>query len=100
MSKRSSVIVAGVGAAVLLAGAAIAYAGGKDGEGHLRGAQADRAGAAALDAAGGGRVNAVERDGEGGHGAVWEVEVTKKDGSIVDVRLDAGYHLVTIDGDD
>ena len=100
MTKKFSVIIAGVGAAVLLAGAAIAYAGGRDAEGHLTGAQADRAAAAALDAVGGGRVNAVERDGEGGHGAVWEVEVAKRDGSVVDVRLDADYDLVTVDGDD
>ena len=61
------------------------------------GATADKATAAALKAAGGGRANAVERDGE--KGATYEVEVTKPDGSTVDVRLDANYGVVSIDSD-
>jgi uncharacterized membrane protein YkoI len=98
VDKRLVSIVAGLGAALVVAGGAIAYAESNDGEGRLSGAEADRARAAALKATGGGTANAVERDGEGGHGAVWEVEITKKDGSTVDVRLDAKYQLVTIDG--
>ena len=61
------------------------------------GPQAERAKAAALDATGGGRANSVERDSEAG--ATWEVEVTKRDGSTVDVRLDASYRVVVIEGD-
>ena len=99
MNKRLVTTVAGLGAALLIGGGAIAYANSNDGEGHLAGPGADRAKAAALDATGGGTANAVERDSEGGHGAVWEVEVTRKDGSTVDVRLDASYELVTIDSD-
>ena len=49
---------------------------------------------AALAETGGGRVNAVERDSE--HGATWEVEVTKLDGSTVDVRLDAGCECASV----
>ena len=59
------------------------------------GPQAERATAAALDATGGGRANSVERDSEAG--ATWEVEVTKRDGSTVDVRLDASYRVVVIE---
>ena len=59
------------------------------------GPQAERAAAAALDATGGGRANSVERDSEAG--ATWEVEVTKRDGSTVDVRLDASYRVVVIE---
>jgi uncharacterized membrane protein YkoI len=59
--------------------------------------QADRAEEAALDATGGGTANSVERDGE--NGATWEVEVTKPDGTTVDVRLDASYAVVVIEGD-
>jgi hypothetical protein len=60
-------------------------------------AQADDASAAALDATGGGEVNSVERDDE--NGATWEVEVTKTDGTAVDVRLDESYAVVVIEGD-
>ena len=59
--------------------------------------QADRATAAALETTGGGRANSVERDS--GNGATWEVEVTKPDGSTVDVRLDDSYKLVVEEGD-
>jgi hypothetical protein len=53
---------------------------------QVRGSRADRATAAALETTGGGRANSVERDSE--NGATWEVEVTKRDGTTVDVRLD------------
>jgi hypothetical protein len=94
-------IVTGVVAVLVLAlgGAAIARATGAfdDGEGNLSGPQADNAKAGALRITGGGKVNAVERDSE--KGATYEVEVTRKDGSTVDVRLDASYKLVVVDGD-
>jgi hypothetical protein len=94
-------LLAGLVAVVALAlgGAAIARATGAfdDGEGNLGGPQADNAKAAALRITGGGKVNAVERDSE--QGATYEVEVTRKDGSTVDVRLDATYKLVVVDGD-
>jgi predicted regulator of Ras-like GTPase activity (Roadblock/LC7/MglB family) len=92
-------LIAGIGAVVLAAtvtGGAIAFA-SNDGEGGVSGPQADRAIQAALEATGGGTANAVERDGESG--GVWEVEVSKTDGSIVDVRLDENFHVVVIDGD-
>jgi uncharacterized membrane protein YkoI len=53
--------------------------------------------AAALKVTGGGTANAVERDSE--NGATWEVEVTKPDGSTVDVRLDENYGKVVVEGD-
>lgn len=98
MKKRA--IGATVAAAVLvtgLAGGAIALAGGDDdGEGHVTGPDADRAAAAAVKETGG-KVNAVERDNE--KGAVWEVEVTQPDGSIVDVRLDGSLKVIAVDSD-
>ena len=81
---------------VILTGGAIAFA-GNEGEGTASGPKADRAVRAALEATGGGTVGGVERDGE--DGAVWEVEVHGTDGSVVDVRLDANYRVVVIDGD-
>lgn len=64
---------------------------------QVRGTQADRATAAALETTGGGRANSVERDSE--NGATWEVEVTKPGGSTVDVRLDESLKLVVEEGD-
>lgn len=94
--------MAGLAAAALLAlgGAAIAGAAGAfddDGDRQLTGPQAERARAAALRATGGGSAGAVERDSEGG--AAYEVEVTRPDGSIVDVRLDESFGLVAVEGD-
>ena len=101
MNGRMLTILAGIAAVVVLAlgGAAIARATGAfdDGDTQLTGPQADRAKAAALRVTGGGRVNAVERDSE--QGATYEVEVTRKDGTTVDVRLDDAYGLVVVDGD-
>jgi uncharacterized membrane protein YkoI len=78
-------------------GAALATGGDDDGEGQAKGPAARKAVAAALAITHGGTANAVERDNE--DGATWEVEVTKPDGATVDVRLDAGYRLVVVDGD-
>ena len=90
-----------IGAAVLAVGAgggAYAYAGGGDDEGNATGPDANRAKAAALAHLGGGEANAVERDNE--KGATWEVEVTKTDGSTVDVRLDSAYQVIVVDSDE
>ena len=92
-------ITAAAAAAVVLAfgGAAIVQASGDDGEGKASGPQAEQATAAALKITKGGEANSVERDDE--NGATWEVEITKTDGKTVDVRLDADYKLVIVEGD-
>jgi uncharacterized membrane protein YkoI len=69
---------------------------GDDGE-PLSGAALQRASAAALKATGGGRVTETEHDPE--DGATYEVEVTKADGSQVDVRLDESFNVVVVEGD-
>ena len=53
---------------------------------ELTGATLDRASKAALAKTGGGKVTDAERDSE--NGGTYEIEVTKADGSQVDVRLD------------
>jgi len=97
---RRLIIIAAATTALAAAGAgtAIAVSGGDDADGDRQatGAGADRARAAAL-AITGGIANAVERDSE--HGATWEVEVTKPDGTTVDVRLDADFGLVVVEQD-
>lgn len=93
-------IIAGVTALVLAAGGvgiAQAVGGDDDGDEQATGPQADRAKAAALRITDGGTANSVERDSE--NGATWEVEVTKRDGKTVDVRLDERYALVVVEGD-
>ena len=100
MKSRPTKVAAGLGllTAFALGGAALAGAGGTfDNEEPLKGQELANASAAALKATGGGTVNETERDSE--KGAVYEVEVTKTDGSTVDVRLDASYGVVAIDSD-
>ena len=84
--------------AIAAGGGTYAWAGGGDDDDvNVTGPGADRARQAALAHLGGGTANAVERDSE--DGATWEVEVTKSDGSTVDVRLDATYEVVVVEGD-
>ena len=100
MRGRTREIVVGlvIVAALALGGTALARATGAfEDEQELVGPQADRARAAALRATGGGTANAVERDSE--DGATYEVEVTRKDGSTVDVRLDESFSVVVIESD-
>lgn len=99
MRKRTAIVIASVVALVALAlgGAAIANARQGDDGAKLSGATLSRASAAALKATGGGEVNATEYDSE--QGATYEVEVTKPDGSTVDVRLDEAFKVVVIEGD-
>lgn len=99
MRKR---VVAAAGAAALVVagvagGVAVAGSGDEPGSGNVSPQQGDRASKAALDATGGGKVNAVERDSE--NGGTYEVEVTKTNGDTVDVRLDPDYQVVVIEGD-
>lgn len=100
MQRTRKIIVGAAALGAVLGGVGIAGAvsgGGDDGEGRVTGPEADAATAAALEATGGGVANAVERDDE--NGATWEVEVTKADGTTVDVRLDEHYDVVIIEGD-
>ena len=102
--KLKGAIVAAVAiAAVAVGGAAIAGAaggGGEDGqEGKdkpISGQALDRASAAALAASGGGEVTGTE---VGDEESYYEVEVTRADGSQVDVQLDRGFHVVTQQAD-
>jgi hypothetical protein len=98
MERRTMVAtIAGAVAALTITGGAVALASGGDGEGSVKGPDADRAVAAALVETGGGTANSVERDSE--KGATWEVEVTRPDGTTVDVRLDERFHVVVVDPD-
>ena len=100
MRRRVWVVGAAVGVAAAATAGGVAVAGdGDDGPAshQYTQEQADAATKAALEATGGGTANSVETDHE--NGATYEVEVTKPDGTTVDVRLDASYQVVVIEGD-
>lgn len=100
MRKRTLIAAAGTGVVlVATAGGVAAASDGDDGalSHQYTQKQADAATQAALEATGGGKANSVETDTE--NGATYEVEVTRTDGSTVDVRLDEGYKVVVIEGD-
>jgi uncharacterized membrane protein YkoI len=101
MQKRAKIAI-GVGAGVLViaGGTGIAVGSGvadDDGsETPITGDALAKASAAALDYTGGGRVTGTE---VGDEESKYEVEVTKDDGSQVDVQLDANFHVVSSEGD-
>jgi uncharacterized membrane protein YkoI len=98
---KGALITGTVIAALAVGGVAIAGAAGGDdddgGERAIGGAALDRASAAALDHTGGGRVTETETGDEESY---YEVEVTRDDGSQVDVQLDRDFQVVGSEGDD
>jgi uncharacterized membrane protein YkoI len=93
-NRLKGVFVAVAAIAVLaVGGTAIAGAagGGDDNDKAITGQALDRAGAAALDHTGGGKVTDTEAGDEEG---AYEVEVTRPDGGKVDVHLDKGFNVI------
>jgi hypothetical protein len=94
MTRRmKGILIAGAGIAALAGGgAALAGAAGGDGNGKpITGSALDRATAVALERAGGGRVTGTEVNDEEG---AYEVEVTRADGSQVDLHLDRSFKVL------
>jgi hypothetical protein len=93
MKKRTKVLLVGASALALAAGGAgVASAtGGGDSSHPITGKALEQASAAALKATGGGTVTETE---VGDEESYYQVEVTKADGSQVDVQLDRGFNLV------
>jgi uncharacterized membrane protein YkoI len=98
---KGALITGTVIAALAVGGVAIAGAagGGDDdgGERPIAGTALDEASAAALDHTGGGRVTETET---GDEESFYEVEVTRADGSEVDVQLDRDFKVVGSEADD
>jgi hypothetical protein len=97
MRRRTIVLCAAVvvvAGGLAAGGTALATGGG--GEPSATGPAADRAGEAAVSQVGGGTANTVEANHDG---AAWAVEVTKPDGTTVDVRLDANYSVLSVERD-
>ncbi|TFV86627.1 PepSY domain-containing protein [Blastococcus sp. CT_GayMR16] len=95
-STARKILAASAFAAVVAGGAGIAAAAGGDDstEGpdtSITGDALQRAGAAALEETGGGRVTGTE---VGDEESYYEVEVTRDDGSQVDVQLDENFAVV------
>src|SRR5688500_11467976 len=91
---RTLVIAAAVAMLLALGGAGIAYANGGDSEEQITGPEAEKAKSAALAAVGGGTVSELERDDGNGTSGACEVEVTREDGSQLEVHLDGGHNVV------
>jgi uncharacterized membrane protein YkoI len=93
--KLKGIVIAVAAIAALgVGGAAIAGAADGDddgGEQAITGTALDRASQAALQATGGGKVTETE---VGDEESYYEVEVTRDDGSQVDVQLDRDFHVV------
>ena len=84
--------------AVIGIGAGVAVAtGGDDDEAPITGSARDKAAEAALDHVGEGRVTETEIGDEDGY---YEVEVTREDGSQVDVHLDRDFTVTSVEPDD
>ena len=99
MRKRGYVIVGAVAALATGGGAALAGATGGDDDARERaitGSALDRASQVALDHVGEGRVTGTE---VGDEESRYEVEVTKDDGSQVDVQLDEDFAVVGDEAD-
>jgi uncharacterized membrane protein YkoI len=97
---KGALITGTVIAALAVGGVAIAGAAGGDDDGDERaisGTALERASAAALDHTGGGRVTETEAGDEESY---YEVEVTRGDGSQVDVQLNRDFEVVGSEGDD
>jgi uncharacterized membrane protein YkoI len=99
--RRRTKIIAGAAVAAAVAGSAgiAAAAGSDDSEGPdtpITGDALDRAEEAALAETGGGRVTGTE---VGDEESYYEVEVTRDDGSQVDVQLDESFAVVGSEAD-
>jgi hypothetical protein len=105
-SRLKKLILAGAALAALGAGGTALAGGaggddsggmGDDGPGKpVTGAALDRASRIAIDRVGGGRVTGSELQDEEGY---YEIEVTKDDGSQVDVHLDSHFNVLNAKGD-
>jgi hypothetical protein len=97
MRKRMLKIGAVVVVLGALAGGGVAWGTAGDDDQNVTGPDADKARAAAL-AQVDGTVLGVENESEGS--AVWEVEIKRSDGSVVEVALDENYNVVASGGEE
>jgi uncharacterized membrane protein YkoI len=100
MTSRKKFLIAGACVVALAAGGAgvaVATGGGDDSEQPITGTALEQAKSAALAETGGGTVTETET---GDEESFYEVEVTRDDGSQVDVQLDRSFNVVGSAADD
>ena len=96
-NRKTAIVAAGALAVAAIGGGAAIAAGGDDGSGSpITGDALAKAKAAALAETGGGKVTGTE---VGDEESYYEVEVTKADGSQVDVQLDRQFQVVSSSAD-
>jgi hypothetical protein len=98
MDRKRWFALAVVGAVVIGAGTAVAFAAGDD-DRPLTGSAYDRATTAALDETGGGTVIETEGSDDDGETA-YGVEIRLDDGSVVEVELDENFAVLGTEADD
>jgi hypothetical protein len=97
MDTKRWIVGGALALAVVGAGTGFAIAGGGDDDRPLSGHDLEQATAAALEHTGGGTVIETE---VGDDGAAYGVEVRLDDGSVVEVALDASFHVIGEESDD
>jgi uncharacterized membrane protein YkoI len=96
-ARKRNFLLAAVAALVMLLVAGVAYANGDHSSGQqATGANLEKAKSVALDHTGGGQVSATEVGDEEGY---YEVEVTRDEGSQVDVHLDRDFNVLSTPAD-
>ena len=97
MRRRRKLLAAGAAAVALGGGTTVALATASgERDAPITGDAYERASAAAVEATGGGRVTDTEVGDEEGY---YEVEVTRDDGSQVDVHLDEDFQVLGTEAD-
>ena len=91
-AKKRKVLLAVAAAAVMLLVAGVAYANGSDSSEQATGSDIEKAKSVALDHTNGSQVTGTEIGDEEGY---YEVEVTRDDGSQVDVHLDRDFNVLS-----
>ncbi len=94
-----TLLIAAALATVVLIGAGVAYATGSKGDdssGQATGSSLQKAKSIALERTNGGRVTGTEIGDEEGY---YEIEVTRDDGSRVDVHLDRNFNVLSTPAD-
>jgi uncharacterized membrane protein YkoI len=93
--RRKRIVIPALAAVAVLGAGGVAWSSAASDD--LQGDERDRATSAALEAVGEGKVTGAESDDEEG---AYEIEVTRPDGTQVDVHLDKDYRVLSQDADD
>ncbi|HKA68750.1 MAG TPA: hypothetical protein VKG85_06480 [Actinomycetes bacterium] len=97
MNRTRALIAGGALALIVIGGTTAMAVVGTDDDRPLTGSTLERASQAAIDHTGGGTVIETEA---GDDGAAYGVEVRLPDGRVVEVALDASFHVIGSTGDD